>query len=126
MSNKQYKQLKINDMGKEIQVRAGKLKVITALSNRYLFHLAKKVLRESSKCFTSLFTSKLHQEVKLSVLKSFTNSLYFNLANARQDFVLFVGRAPTGIELIDKVKLKLGSFCSDFKLTQSSICILSQ
>ena len=62
-------------MEKEIHVTAGTLKVIATLSNRYLLHLAKKVLPECSKCFTFLFTSKRHQEVKLSVLKSLTHFL---------------------------------------------------
>ena len=95
-------------MEKEIQVTAGTLKVITTLSNHYLLHLSKKVLPEYLKCFTFLFTSKLHQEVKLSVLKSLTHSLNFNLANARHNFVLVLGRAPTAKELIDNVKIKVG------------------
>ena len=111
-------------MEKEIQGTAGMLKVITTLSNRYLLHLAKEVLPECSKCFTFLLTSKLHQEVKLSVLKSLTHSLYFNLANSTHDFILVLGRAPAGKESIDHVKFKVGSFCSNFELTQSSICIL--
>ena len=109
------KELKVSDVEKEIQVTAGTLKVIKTLSNRYLFHLSKKVLPECSKFFTFLFTSKRHQELKLSVLRSLTYSL-----------LLAVGRVPTGKELIDNVKFKVGSFCSHFELTQSSICILSQ